>query len=69
MKNPSYMSVRDVFDYFGKCPRCGYPADASETVRRFPDGEIEREVTASCGLPCGWRGPAELRASPLDDVA
>ncbi|MEV0355713.1 hypothetical protein AB0H71_06560 [Nocardia sp. NPDC050697] len=46
--------TRDVLDHFGKCPRCGYPAQESETVRTFQRGFTERIRFRTCGLPCGW---------------
>ncbi|WP_280260679.1 hypothetical protein, partial [Nocardia abscessus] len=44
------MTVRDVLDYFAKCPDCGYPAQASATVRELRDGRVETEVRPSCGV-------------------
>ncbi|MEU4317422.1 hypothetical protein ACFV24_29125 [Nocardia fluminea] len=52
------ISVRPILDYYGKCPRCGYPAGAAETVRKSLDGRVERLVVATCESPCGWYGPA-----------
>jgi hypothetical protein len=46
--------TRDVLDYFESCPRCGYPAQSSETLRRFSKGFTERNLFRTCGLPCGW---------------
>ncbi|MEV0355612.1 hypothetical protein AB0H71_06050 [Nocardia sp. NPDC050697] len=46
--------TREVLDFFGACPRCGYPAQESETVRTFAKGITERIVFRTCGLPCGW---------------
>ncbi|MFE3320130.1 hypothetical protein [Nocardia sp. NPDC059195] len=44
----------DLLDYFAKCPRCGYAAQASETVRAYSSGLVERGLYRTCGLPCGW---------------
>ncbi|MFI2557035.1 hypothetical protein [Nocardia farcinica] len=64
----TYATVRDVLDYFAKCPRCGYPAQAQTTVRRLPDGRVDAETIASCGLPCGWQGPARAGTVPSVDL-
>ncbi|MBF6171427.1 hypothetical protein [Nocardia blacklockiae] len=45
---------REVLDYFGKCPECGYPATASATLRE------NHTVFASCDRPCGWSGVVPL---------
>ncbi|GAA5052335.1 hypothetical protein [Nocardia callitridis] len=50
------ITVTDMLDYFGKCPRCGYPATASKTVRHLGRINVVIEVVATCGLPCGWSG-------------
>ncbi|WP_067563295.1 hypothetical protein [Nocardia acidivorans] len=50
--------VREILNYFGKCPLCGYPARASTYTARFDDGTTEEHIIATCGLPCGWNGPA-----------
>ncbi|WP_330180888.1 hypothetical protein OHB26_31500 [Nocardia sp. NBC_01503] len=50
--------VREILNYFGKCPLCGYPARASTYTAQFDDGNTEEQVVATCGLPCGWNGPA-----------
>lgn len=47
----------EVLDYFGKCPRCGYPAQATAVTRVFI-GRRETTVTVTCGLPCGWTDSA-----------
>ncbi|MBO0852484.1 MAG: hypothetical protein J2P18_01790 [Nocardia sp.] len=52
--------VRDILDYFGTCPRCGYAAEARSTIRTFPDRPREVEIIATCGQPCGWSGPVTL---------
>jgi hypothetical protein len=46
--------VYPVLDYFSTCPRCGYPAEATTTVRSYADGETARETHITCGMPCGW---------------
>ncbi len=46
--------LREILDYFGKCPECGYPARASTTLRDT------RTVFASCDRPCGWTGIVPL---------
>ncbi|MRH90163.1 hypothetical protein GFY24_22430 [Nocardia sp. SYP-A9097] len=51
--------VREILNYFGKCPLCGYPARASTYTARFDDGSTEEQIVATCGLPCGWNGPAD----------
>ncbi|MCC3331973.1 hypothetical protein [Nocardia abscessus] len=60
---PLRMTVRDVLNYFAKCPDCGYPAQASATVRELRDGRVETEVRPSCGLPCGWQGSPQISMS------
>ncbi|MGW5377818.1 hypothetical protein ACWESM_20495 [Nocardia sp. NPDC003999] len=60
---PLRVTVRDVLDYFAKCPDCGYPAQASATVRELRDGRVETEVRPSCGLPCGWQGIPQISTS------
>lgn len=54
------VSVNDVLDYFEKCPQCGYPAQATATVRRFDNGRVETAIHPSCGLPCGWHGAVQV---------
>ncbi|MFI2280714.1 hypothetical protein [Nocardia beijingensis] len=49
--------VTEILDYFGRCAACDYPASAHLYTHHFADGSIHREVIATCGLPCGWRGP------------
>lgn len=50
--------VRDILDYFEKCPRCGYAAQASMTTRTFGNGRVEQAIHVACGSPCGWQnGP------------
>lgn len=55
---PVVTTVYPVLDHFSICPRCGYPAEASATVRTYADGGTTRETYISCGMPCGW---TELR--------
>ncbi|MFC8046107.1 hypothetical protein [Nocardia sp. NPDC057353] len=56
LDRPLHMRVRDVLDFFEKCPECGYPAQASAVEREMASGRVEVVVSPSCGLPCGWRG-------------
>ncbi|MFC3962279.1 hypothetical protein [Nocardia jiangsuensis] len=56
LDRPIRMRVRDVLDFFEKCPECGYPAQASAVERDMASGATEVVVRASCGLPCGWQG-------------
>ncbi|WP_330255684.1 hypothetical protein OG874_14640 [Nocardia sp. NBC_00565] len=57
MEPPIQFTVRQILDYYGKCPRCGYPAGAAQTLRSFADDRVEVTVVATCELPCGWHGP------------
>lgn len=50
----------ELLDYFAKCPQCGYTAEASETVRTFSSGMVERMLFRTCGLPCGWLEPSSI---------
>lgn len=52
---PIHVLVRDVLDFFEKCPRCGYPAQASATVRTFRGGLVRTTIHRTCGVPCGWQ--------------
>ncbi|MEU4839671.1 hypothetical protein [Nocardia testacea] len=54
LEEPALITVYPVPDYFSTCPRCGYPAEATTTVRRYTDGETARETHVTCGMPCGW---------------
>ncbi|TQM25510.1 hypothetical protein [Nocardia bhagyanarayanae] len=54
---PERVRIRAILDYFGKCPNCGYFAEASTIERRRADGPVTTEIVACCGLPCGWSGP------------
>ncbi|MBB5912868.1 putative RNA-binding Zn-ribbon protein involved in translation (DUF1610 family) [Nocardia transvalensis] len=47
-------NLREILDYFGKCPECGYPATAFTTPRDAG------AVYASCDRPCGWTGVVPL---------
>ncbi|MFI5720293.1 hypothetical protein [Nocardia sp. NPDC051750] len=49
------VTVHPVLDYFSVCPRCGYTAEASVTVRTFADGTTDSETHTTCGMPCGWQ--------------
>ncbi|MFD6161730.1 hypothetical protein ACFWF7_02520 [Nocardia sp. NPDC060256] len=49
--------VEPVLNYFGKCPLCGYPAQAATITAQFDDDEVEQLVVATCGVPCGWSAP------------
>lgn len=60
MPSPIHTYVQELLDYFGSCADCGYPASASLVTREYPDGTIEREIVATCGLPCGWRAPVPM---------
>ncbi|MGW4368107.1 hypothetical protein ACWEKT_20935 [Nocardia takedensis] len=61
---PRPTSVSEVLTFFEKCPRCGYCATATRMVREH-DGVQEISLHPTCGLPCGWNGPARrLRATP-----
>ncbi|MGY2009849.1 hypothetical protein ACW9HC_22940 [Nocardia gipuzkoensis] len=49
--------VSEILDYFGLCADCPYPASASLLRHHYSDGSTQREIIATCGLPCGWRAP------------
>lgn len=51
---PVVVTVHPVLDFFSTCPRCGYPAEASTTVRTYADGVSVSETLTTCGMPCGW---------------
>ncbi|MCL2535169.1 MAG: hypothetical protein FWE39_13490 [Nocardiaceae bacterium] len=53
-------SVREILNYFGKCPVCGYPARASTIAVTFDDGDARSLVVGTCGRPCGWNAPVEV---------
>ncbi|MEU1994191.1 hypothetical protein ABZ511_07050 [Nocardia gamkensis] len=46
--------VREILDYFQRCPACGYPAQASATMRTYRSGRVDETMRFTCGLPCGW---------------
>ncbi|MBF6352355.1 MULTISPECIES: hypothetical protein [Nocardia] len=50
---PVLVTIYPVLDYFSVCPRCGYAAEASTTVRTFADGAADSEMHISCGMPWG----------------
>ncbi|MEV5647315.1 hypothetical protein AB0L57_03600 [Nocardia sp. NPDC052254] len=58
--------LRPILDYFGKCPACGYPAEAALLTTGFIDGTITRRVVATCGLPCGWSD--HVAPAPMTDA-
>ena len=60
MAKPHRIAFNEVLDYFGKCPRCDYPASAVRTTGVRVDGSFGTVVVATCDLPCGWRGPVPL---------
>ncbi|MFC8529885.1 hypothetical protein [Nocardia sp. NPDC057227] len=49
------MCVRDVLDFFARCPRCGYAAQATAVERELACGRTEVLVQVGCALPCGWQ--------------
>lgn len=49
-----------VLNYFGRCPACGYLAEATTTTFMFRDGSTERMVIAECAMPCGWSDAVDL---------
>ncbi|WP_067901865.1 hypothetical protein [Nocardia vaccinii] len=55
---PIHSTVTEILDYFGKCPRCGYPAGAAHLAHTYADGSTDSETIATCAQPCGWQGPA-----------
>lgn len=48
------IATREVLEHFGKCPRCGYAAQVTETVKTYSTFRAERMLFHTCGLPCGW---------------
>ncbi|WP_067677158.1 hypothetical protein [Nocardia miyunensis] len=58
--SPIHSSVTEILDYFGKCPRCGYPATAAHLAHTYQDGSTGSENIATCGQPCGWSGPVTV---------
>ncbi|MEU6559493.1 hypothetical protein [Nocardia nova] len=51
---------REVLNYFGDCPKCGYTAHAFVVVTHHFDSRVLVETVGSCGVPCGWSGPVTL---------
>ncbi|WP_433621178.1 hypothetical protein [Nocardia sp. CA-120079] len=62
---PITSTVREVLNYFAKCPRCGYAAQASSTTRTFVGGRVETTIYPTCGLPCGWHGTPRVLTDPV----
>lgn len=60
--------VTEILDYFGRCAACHYPASAHVYVHHFADGSTHHEVIATCGLPCGWRGPVPMRRMTRSEI-
>lgn len=58
--------MEEVFDYFGKCPVCGYPARAWRVCSSYAWRAPVISFIGSCDLPCGWRGP--VRITTMTDV-
>ncbi|MDR7168263.1 hypothetical protein J2W56_001994 [Nocardia kruczakiae] len=52
---------REVLDHFEVCPECGYAAHAYLTTTYYADGRTTVTTRGTCGLPCGWSGPTEVR--------
>jgi hypothetical protein len=52
---PIRVTVIPALNFFAKCPRCGYPAEAVATVRTYASGKVDNELVATCGMPCGWQ--------------
>ncbi|MDR7167293.1 hypothetical protein J2W56_001011 [Nocardia kruczakiae] len=61
MPEPIYTDVHEVLDYFGKCAHCDYPASASLVIRWYSDYTSDRELIATCGLPCGWQESVPMK--------
>lgn len=53
-------TVSDVLDFFEKCPRCGYAAQATATVRRYDSGRVVTLFHPTCAQPCGWNGTVRI---------
>lgn len=51
---------REVLNYFGNCPECGYSAHAYLVVTSYADGRTAVTTVGRCGLPCGWTGPTSI---------
>lgn len=65
---PVFAVVREVLDFFERCARCGYPAQATEVVRTYADGRVEIVLQPTCGQPCGWHGRPRLSHSSIDHL-
>ncbi|WP_063001626.1 MULTISPECIES: hypothetical protein [Nocardia] len=50
----------EVLNYFGRCPVCGYSAEATVVVTTYTDGSSDTQPLGRCGLPCGWTGAIEM---------
>lgn len=59
--------VREILNYFGRCPVCDHPATAVTITAQFDDGRVESQTIASCGGWCGWNGP--VRATTMTGTA
>ena len=57
---PITSTVREVLNYFAKCPQCGYAAQAPSATRTFVGGRSETTIYPTCGLPCGWQGAPRI---------
>lgn len=53
--------MREILNHFGCCPECGYAAHAFLVTTTYVDGRTTISTVGSCGLPCGWSGPTEIR--------
>ncbi len=53
-RGPAAFGTREILDFFGKCPECGYPARASTNPHDAGTAH------ASCDRPCGWTGLVPL---------
>jgi hypothetical protein len=60
----AYTTVRELLDYFEKCPRCGYAVQASTATLTFLSGRVETTIYRTCGLPCGWQSPPQIVSEP-----
>ena len=56
---------REILNYFGICPHCGYSAEASLAITTYADGPSTAEAIGTCGLPCGWSGPVRVTTMTL----
>lgn len=62
----THTRVRDVLNYFGKCPDCGYTARASAIARTLRSGVVHTTVQVDCALPCGWQANAQSHTSAIE---